>query len=226
MSAMMKPAKEFHETGVGQPTAACQVMVCPSRSTLVTMRTVTLTTSSRDKLRRAMLSCSPSSSRWSVTWRSRCACFLACVRAGLPRLLRLLRLPREACYDQERGQSEVEKDTVTLNEEQGEVHPRRKDKTPNAPWVASGVRSVVARLPEDVFPRQVWRAMLLFFSLDQPTAEYWPHGEVAAPESGRRKSQIAASLPREACFDGYRWRLACGASLPVAIDAMNFTFRF
>ena len=41
-------------------------------------------------------------------------------------------IPREACYDQERGQSKVEKDTVTLNEKQGEVHPRRKDKTPNA----------------------------------------------------------------------------------------------
>ena len=68
MSAMMKPAKELHEIGVGQPSAACQVMVCPSRRTLVTMRTVTLTTSSRDKLRRAMLSCSLSSSRWLVTW--------------------------------------------------------------------------------------------------------------------------------------------------------------
>ena len=34
MSATMKPAKELHETDVGQPTAACQVMVCPSRKTL------------------------------------------------------------------------------------------------------------------------------------------------------------------------------------------------
>ena len=55
-------------------------------------------------------------------------------------------LPREACYDQERGQSEVEKDTVTLNEKQDEVLPRRKDKTPNDTWVAFGVRSVVAKM--------------------------------------------------------------------------------
>ena len=61
----------------------------------------------------------------------------ACERVGLPRL------PREAGFDQERGQSKVKKDTVTLNEKQGEVHPRRKDKTPNAPWVAFGVRSVI-----------------------------------------------------------------------------------
>ena len=25
-------------------------------------------------------------------------------------------------------------------------------------------------------------------------------------------------LPRNACVDGHRWRLACGTSLPVAID--------
>ena len=46
------------------------------------------------------------------------------------------------------------KDTVTLNEKQGEVHPRRKDKTPNAPmggvWRAE--RHCLAT-PEDVFPR-------------------------------------------------------------------------
>ena len=34
----MKPANEFHETDVGQPTAACQVMVCPSRRTVVPKR--------------------------------------------------------------------------------------------------------------------------------------------------------------------------------------------
>ena len=39
MLVTMKHAKEFHETGVGQPTAACQLMVCPSRSTLVTKGT-------------------------------------------------------------------------------------------------------------------------------------------------------------------------------------------
>ena len=84
MSATVKPAKEFHETDVGQPTAACQLMVCPSRSTLVTKGaaptrgakdteervygTVTLTTFFRDKLWRAMLSLSLSASRWLVSW--------------------------------------------------------------------------------------------------------------------------------------------------------------
>ena len=38
----------------------------------------------------------------------------------------------------------AEKDTVTLNEEKGEVHLQRKDMTPNVTGVASGVRSVVA----------------------------------------------------------------------------------
>ena len=37
MSTMVKPAKEFHEFDVDQ-TAACQVMVCPCRRTLVTKR--------------------------------------------------------------------------------------------------------------------------------------------------------------------------------------------
>ena len=50
---------------------------------------------------------------------------------------------------------------MTLNVEKGEVHPRRKDKMQNDTWVAFGVRSVVAWRHEDVFPRQVWRAMLL-----------------------------------------------------------------
>ena len=70
MSSMVKPAKELHECDVGQPTAACQVMVCLSRRTLVTTRTVTLATSSRDKLWRAMLSCL--SGPVVVTWSSRC----------------------------------------------------------------------------------------------------------------------------------------------------------
>ena len=83
---------------------------------------------------------------------SRCLCLLgqasgamggrargqACERVGLQWL------PRGACYDQERGQNKVEKDTVTLNEEKGEVHPRSKDKTPNDTWVVFGVRSVAA----------------------------------------------------------------------------------
>ena len=82
-------------------------------------------------------------------------------------------IPREACYDQERGQSKVEKDTVTLNEkQQGEVHPRMKDKTPNATWMAFGVRGV--RL-------QVWRAMLLSsLSTSRPRRIGWLHGEVDA----------------------------------------------
>ena len=57
--------------------------------------------------------------------------------------VRLRRIPREACYDQERGQSKVEKDTVTHKEEKGEVQPQRKNTTPNVTGVASGVRSVV-----------------------------------------------------------------------------------
>ena len=128
-------------------------------------------------------------------------------------------IPREACYDQERGQSKVEKDTVTLNEEHGEILSLRKDTTSNAPWAAFGVRSVAA-----------WRH-LKTSSHDNCGEQYSPflpstsrprrigfNGEVAALESGLRKSRIAALLPREACFDGHRWRLACGASLPVAID--------
>ena len=80
----------------------------------------------------------------------------ACERVRLPRL------PREAGFDQERGQSKVEKDTVTINEEQGAVLPWRKDKTLNVTWVTFGVRSVRHGAPEDVFPRQVWTAMLFF----------------------------------------------------------------
>ena len=38
----------------------------------------------------------------------------------------------------------AEKDTVTLNEEKGDVRPQRKDMTPNVTGVAFGVRSVVA----------------------------------------------------------------------------------
>ena len=67
----------------------------------------------------------------------------ACDRVRLPRL------PREAGFDQERGQSKVENDTVTLNEEQGDILPRRKDTTPNDTWVAFGVRSVVASLGDE-----------------------------------------------------------------------------
>ena len=71
--------------------------------------------------------------------------------------------------------------TVTLNEEKSEVPPRRKDMTPNAPWAAFGVRSVVARPPEDVFSRQVWRAMLLSsLSTSRPRRFGWLHCEVDA----------------------------------------------
>ena len=167
MSAMMKPAKELHETGAGQPTAACQLMVCPSRRTLVTTRR-------------------PAPTRGGWSRRHRGACLGDGVRHGVPddvfprqaaesnallfsldqpvvgymvksmRLIptntvgqacdrvRLRRIPREACYDQERGQSKVEKDTVTLNEEHGEIFSLRKDTTSNAPWAAFDVRSIVA----------------------------------------------------------------------------------
>ena len=58
---------------------------------------------------------------------------------------------------------------------------RRKDKTPNATWVAFGVRSVRHGSPEDVFPRQVWRAMLLSsLSTSGPRRIGWLHGEIDA----------------------------------------------
>ena len=82
MSTMVKPAEEFHEFDVEQPTAACQAMVCPFQMNAGyeegqlrpakggaeeteerVCGMVTLTTSSRDKLWRAMLSCSLSTSR-------------------------------------------------------------------------------------------------------------------------------------------------------------------
>ena len=76
----------------------------------------------------------------------------------------------------------MEKDTVTLNEKKGEVHPRRKDKTPNATlggvWRAE--RRCLTTL-EDVFPRQVWRAMLLSsLSTSRLRRIGWLHGEVDA----------------------------------------------
>ena len=95
MSAMVQPAMELHECDVAQPTAACQLMVCASRRTLVT-RTVTLTTSSRDKLWRAMLSClsGPVEKAGSMVKSMRLIpkneVGQACERVRLPRL------PREA----------------------------------------------------------------------------------------------------------------------------------
>ena len=112
----------------------------------------------------------------------------------------------------------MEKDTVTLNEKQGEVHPRRKDKTPNGTWVAFGVRSVVAwghlkRSSHD----KLWRALLL--SSLRP-AVGWLHGEVDALDFRPAQESDCCDcwLLRDACFDGHRWRLACGTSLPVAVD--------
>ena len=144
MSATVKPAKEFHETDVGQ------VIVCPSTRTLDTKR--------------------PAPTREGWSRRHRGACNGDEVRHGVPidvfprqaaesnallfsldqplagymvKSMRLIPtnkvgqacdrvglqwLPREACYDQERGQSKVEKDTVTLNEEPGEVLPWRRTK--------------------------------------------------------------------------------------------------
>ena len=96
MSTMVKPAKEFHEFDVGQPTAACQVMVCPSRRTLVTKGPA------------------PTREGWSRRHRG------AFLRHG------------DA---------------------------------------------------DDVFPRQAVESNALLFSLDQPTAEVWPHGEVDALDS-------------------------------------------
>ena len=58
--------------------------------------------------------------------------------------VRLRRIPREACYDQEPGQSKVENDTVTLNEEHGEILPLRKDTTSNGWSLTCG-----ASLPDE-----------------------------------------------------------------------------
>ena len=122
MSAMVKLAKKICGfCDVGQSTAACQLMVLPSRKQLVTRGVlrpaqggakdteervyglVSLTTSSRDehdKLWRAMLSCSLAAD--CEGW------FLGEVDAldshekgcgDLRKSQRLRRLPREACYD-------------------------------------------------------------------------------------------------------------------------------
>ena len=91
----------------------------------------------------------------------------ACERVRLPRL----RVKRG--FDQERGHSKVENDTLTLNEKQGEVHPRRKDKTPNAPWVAYGVRSVAAWRHLKTSSTTSVESNAALIPLDQPTAEDW-----------------------------------------------------
>ena len=70
MSSTVKPVKELHECDVGQPTAACQVMVCPSRRTLVTKGGAKGT-----EERVCGEQCSPVSlgqSRRQVPWSSRC----------------------------------------------------------------------------------------------------------------------------------------------------------
>ena len=82
MSAVVKPAKELHESDVGQPIATCQLMVCPSRSTLVTKETAPTREGwskrhrgaclrhgdTDDVLPRTMLSYSLSASQWLVSW--------------------------------------------------------------------------------------------------------------------------------------------------------------
>ena len=106
----------------------------------------------------------------------------ACERVGLPWL------PREAGFDQERGQSKVEKDTVTLNEEKGEVHPRRMDTTPNAPWAAFGVRSVAA-----------WRH-LKTSSHDKCGEQYSPF--LSRPAGGRLHGEVNAFDSHEHGWSG------------------------
>ena len=129
MSTAVKPAKEFHEFDVGQRTAACQMMVCPSRRTLVTTRR-------------------PAPTREGWSRRHRGACLGDGVRHGVPddvfprqavesnallfslylpvvgymvKSMRLIPtntvgqawIPREACYDQERGQQSGERHSDT-----------------------------------------------------------------------------------------------------------------
>ena len=133
MSATMKPAKEFHELDVGQPNVECQLMVLHSRRQLVARRgelrpvhvltlMVSPMMSSRDKLWRATLSCLSQpvekagymvkSMRLIPTNKIGQACGK----------VRLLRLPREVCFDQGDDKADkAEKDTVTLNGEHGKV---------------------------------------------------------------------------------------------------------
>ena len=113
--------------------------------------------------------------------------------------------------------------SFSINEEKDEVHPRRKDKTPNAPWAAFGMRSVAA-----------WRH-LKTSSHDKCGEQFSPfppstsrprrigyNGEVAALESGLRKSRIAALLPREACFNGHRWRFGVRSVIAGGDEGYSF----
>ena len=76
----------------------------------------------------------------------------------------------------------MEKEKVTLNEKQCEVRLKWKDKTPNAPWAAFGVRSVAAwRHLKTSSHDELWRAMLLSsLSASRPRRFGWLHGEVDA----------------------------------------------
>ena len=111
MSSMVKPAQELHECDVGQPTAACHVLVCPSRTTLVSQG------DSSDPGRLEQKTPRSVSTAWRH-WRLLPTtsygeqCFLVSLSASswlIPtnmvgqtceRVGTLRRLPREACYDQ------------------------------------------------------------------------------------------------------------------------------
>ena len=74
----------------------------------------------------------------------------------------------------------AEKDTVTLNEEKGDAHPQRKDMTPNATWVAFGVRSVVA-----------WRKTV---TLNEEKSEVHPGRKDMTPNAHGWRLACGASL--------------------------------
>ena len=93
-------------------------------------------------------------------------------------------------------------DGVALQETAGYTAPTRAGQSRRYRGACLGDDGVRHGVPDDVFPRQAVESNALLFSLDQPSAEDWLHGEVAALDSGLRKSQIAAA-PREKCFDEF-----------------------
>ena len=139
MSTMVKLAKEIDVLrDIGQPTAACQLMVLPSRKQLVTRGVLRPAQGGADRHRGACLrhgvtdDVFPRQPRqvvesgallFSLGQSIAKAGFLVKSMSLIPtnmvaqacERVRLRRLLCEACYDQ------AETDTVTLNEEHGEV---------------------------------------------------------------------------------------------------------
>ena len=95
----------------------------------------------------------------------------ACERVRLPRL------PCQACYDQERGQSKVENDTVTLNEEKGGFRTVQGGAEGTEKRVLAYDMMSLMTSSHD----ELWRAMLLSsLWTSRPRRIGWLHGEVDA----------------------------------------------